>query len=137
MKINRNVPHCFCMFLSMTVIYFLLRLSQVSLLDYIRVHDVTLHKMQYWQLFCGTGKSDYRPLAAKANQQMTDINVFNRVSQRWFSLICVAADVSLRYFLDGDLRCLLVERHFSRPQMDLFMQILYSMPPYFSSVCMI
>lgn len=66
----------------MTVIYFLLCLSQVSLLDYIRVHDVTLHKMQYWQLFCGTGKSDYRLLAAKANQQMTDTNVFNRVSQR-------------------------------------------------------
>lgn len=70
------------MFLSMTVIYFLLCLSQGSLLNYIGVHDVTLPKMQYWQLFCGTGKSDYRPLAAKANQQMTDTNVFNRVSQR-------------------------------------------------------
>lgn len=84
----------------MTVMYFLLCLSQGSLLDYIRVHDVTLHKMQYWQLFCGTGKSDYRPLAAKANQQMTDTNVFKRVSQRWLSLVYVAGDVSLRYFLD-------------------------------------
>lgn len=109
MKINRNVPHCFCNFLLMTVICFILCLSQVSLLNYIRVHDVTLHKMQYWQLFCGTGKSDYRPLAGKANQQMTDTNVFNRVSQRWFSLVCVAGDVSLKYFLDWDVRCLLVE----------------------------
>lgn len=100
MKINRNVPHCFCTFLSMTVIYFLLWWSGGSLLDYIGVHDVTLHKMPYWQLFCGTGKSDYRPLAEKANQQMTDTNVFNRVSRRWLSLVCVACDVSLRYFLD-------------------------------------
>lgn len=78
MKINSNVAHCFCtLFLSMTELDFLLRVSQGSLLDYIRVHNVTLHKMQYWQLFCGTGKSDYRPLAATANQQMTDTNVFN------------------------------------------------------------
>lgn len=84
----------------MTVIYFSLCPSELGLLDYIRVHDVTLRKMQYWQLLCGTGKSDYRPLAGKANQQMTDTNVFDRVSQRQLSLVCAAGDVSSSYFLD-------------------------------------
>lgn len=64
--------------------------------------------LQYWQLFCGTGKSDYRPLAAKANQQMIDTNVFNRVSLRWLLLVSVAVDISLRYFMDWGLKCLLV-----------------------------
>lgn len=59
----------------MTVMYFLPYQSQCSLLNYNGVCRATMHKMQYWQLFCGTGKSNYRPLAAKPNQQMTSTNV--------------------------------------------------------------
>ncbi len=129
MKMSMNAPHCFCIFLLMTVIYFLLCLSWGSLLDYIKMHNVTLHKtLQYWQFFRGTGKSDYRPLAVKANQQMTDTNVFHRISQTWLSLICVAGDVNLRYLMDIDLMFLLVENHIS---LYTYMQILYHISPNF------
>lgn len=49
---------------------------------------------------CSIGKSDYRPLAGKANQQMTDANVFNRGSLKWLLLVSVAVDISMRYFMN-------------------------------------
>lgn len=68
-------------------LFFFFLLCQVGVSDYIRVQDVTVHKMQYWQRLRGTVERVNRLLAAKTNRQMTDTNVFKGVSQRWLSLV--------------------------------------------------
>lgn len=45
-------------------------------------------------IFCIPGECDYRCLAAKANQQMTDKMIFTKVEPGLLSLVSVAADLA-------------------------------------------